>query len=363
VGDQARCESMGNLVPNPFAAVAPVERPGEGRMLEVYAPRRGGRLAPSLVRSDTEPELYDALSRVLGAENCAVRDVVPSLIGQHRSRLRELGLALTPSRVPAWPAYACELDHSAARRAEDLSPDVDSVLRDVSYFVSAPVVGVRDSSTQVVWPYWRRPMKKVRAAGPSSQRSRVDGWEDHALRARDDLRRHRFASLRGAIPRTHVSALARYFGDVVDNGLSPYREDSRRWYRHGDPVARLFHRLLAPVIQSVVSEPIKPSYPYFAAYPRGTSLSRHTDREQCEYTVSLLVGHEPRGNRELAWPIYLEPPSGIPMPRVRLLQRPGDMLIFKGREIPHWRPQLRCAARSLHIFFHFVPQDFAKSLD
>jgi len=76
----------------------------------------------------------------------------------------------------------------------------------------------------------------------------------------------------------------------------------------------------------------------------------------------MLVGYEPESRGKLDWPIYIEPPWPTPH-RVRLLQEPGDMLLFKGRVIPHWRASLRAASRSMHVFFHFVPADFAGSLD
>lgn len=349
-----------DLIANPLAAVTAVASDGT---VELFAPQRGKPLEAVQLRPDTDPELCAALGIVLRGEGTAVRDVVPSLLDRHRSRLQQLGLAIARSRAPSWPLFLCALSPSGSA-PESLPPETAAAVSDLASFAPARVVGIRDPASGVVWPFWR-----VRKSAPGRARirgrpqdARRRSWERQIRAAAALLALEGHATLQGAVPRAQVAALARYYAAAIDNGLVRYSEQEQRWQRHGDPVAHLFHQLLAPVVQSVVPEPIKPSYPYFAAYPRGACLPRHTDREQCEYTVSMLVGYEPAAQDELAWPICLEPPRrGCRTVRVR--QRPGDLAIFKGREISHWRPVLRAASRSLHLFFHFVRADFSGHLD
>jgi hypothetical protein len=349
-----------DLIANPLAAVTAVASDGT---VEILAPQRGKPLEAVQLRPETDPELCAALCVVLRSEGTAVDDVVPSLLDRHRNRLQQLGLAIARSKAPSWPLFECPLSPSGSA-PESLPPDTAAAVSNLASFAPAPIVGVRDPASGVVWPFWpvrKSDRKRARASGRAQDAQRRN-WERQTHEAEELLSLEGHATLRGAVPRAQVAALARYYAAAVDNGLVPYSEQEKRWPRHGDPVARLFHRLLAPVVQGVVREPIKPSYPYFAAYPRGACLPKHTDREQCEYTVTMLVGYEPAGRDELAWPICLEPPRrGHRSVRVR--QRPGDMAIFKGREIPHWRPVLRAASRSMHLFFHFVRADFSGRLD
>lgn len=349
-----------DLIANPLAAVTGVASDGT---VEIFAPQRGKPLEAVQLRPETDPELCAALCGVLHSEGAAVGDVVPGLLDRHRNRLQQLGLAIARRNAPSWPLFQCPLSPSESA-PESLPPDTATAVSDPGSFAPAQVVGVRDPASGVVWPFWRvRKSDRKRArASARAQDARRRSWERQAHEAEQLLSLEGHATLRGGVPRAQVAALARYYAAAVDNGLVPYGEQEKRWQRHGDPVARLFHQLLAPVVQAVVREPIKPSYPYFAAYPRGASLPRHTDRVQCEYTVTMLVGYEPGAREELAWPICLEPPRrGHRSVRVR--QRPGDMAIFKGREIPHWRPVLRAASRSLHLFLHFVRADFSGGLD
>jgi hypothetical protein len=349
-----------DLIANPLAAVTGVTSDGT---VEIFAPQRGKPLETVQLRPETDPELCAALCVVLRSEGTEVRDVVPSLLDRHRDRLQQLGLAIARSNAPSWPVFQCPLSPGQSA-PESLPPDTATAVSNPASFAPAQVVGVRDPASGVVWPFWqvrKSELKRARASG-RAQDARRRSWERQTHEAEELLSLEGHATLRGAVPRAQVVALARYYAAAIDNGLVPYSEQEKRWGRHGDPVARLFHQLLAPVVQAVVREPIKPSYPYFAAYPRGASLPEHTDREQCEYTVTMLVGHEPAAGDELAWPICLKPPRrGYRSVRVR--QRPGDMAIFKGREISHWRPVLRAASRSLHLFLHFVRADFSGALD
>ena len=103
---------------------------------------------------------------------------------------------------------------------------------------------------------------------------------------------------------------------------------------------------------------MKPSYTYFGAYQAGAELHKHTDRAQCEYTVSLCIDYSPEPENETPWPIYVETPDG----EVATYQSIGDGLLFKGRELPHYRHKLEEGSSSTSIFFHYVDADFQGSL-
>jgi len=66
-------------------------------------------------------------------------------------------------------------------------------------------------------------------------------------------------------------------------------------------------------------------------------LEPHIDRKSCEFSTTLNLGGDP-------WPIYLEPNNEINL-------KPGDMLIYKGCEVKHWRKPFKgelCVQTFLH---------------
>ena len=96
----------------------------------------------------------------------------------------------------------------------------------------------------------------------------------------------------------------------------------------------------------------------YPLYEKGNILHRHKDRPSCEISTTLHLGGDP-------WPIFLDPsganfvidefkeihkpgaPTGI---RVDL--KVGDMLIYSGFELEHWREPFEGTICS-QVFLHY----------
>tara|TARA_R100001369_G_scaffold64221_1_gene91494 strand:- start:8 stop:643 length:636 start_codon:yes stop_codon:yes gene_type:complete len=75
-----------------------------------------------------------------------------------------------------------------------------------------------------------------------------------------------------------------------------------------------------------------PTYSYARIYKKGDTLPRHKDRFSCEVSTTLNLGGEP-------WPIYLDPTGRLGQAGVKIDLKPGDMLIYSGCELEHWREE------------------------
>jgi hypothetical protein len=128
---------------------------------------------------------------------------------------------------------------------------------------------------------------------------------------------------------------------------------------HNEPVARYFHHQMAKAVSAIVGEPVKPSYVYLASYLSGAELRKHTDREQCEFSVTLCLDFSPEPELATSWPLCLNTSEG----RVTVYQALGDGLVYRGTKLPHYRTALGEGYSSTSIFFHYVPADFSGSLD
>ena len=98
---------------------------------------------------------------------------------------------------------------------------------------------------------------------------------------------------------------------------------------------------------------------YFASYLSGAELKKHTDRAQCEFSVTLCLDFSPEPQAATPWPINLDAPSG----KVTVYQTIGDGLAYRGTKLPHYRDALGRGQSSTSIFFHYVAADFAGPLD
>jgi hypothetical protein len=88
-------------------------------------------------------------------------------------------------------------------------------------------------------------------------------------------------------------------------------------------------------------------------------LMKHTDRPQCEFSANLCLDFSPEPEKTTAWPLYLDTPAGP----VAIYQALGDVLIYRGTNLPHYRLPLAAGQTSTSIFFHYVRADFSGSLD
>ncbi len=185
--------------------------------------------------------------------------------------------------------------------------------------------------------------------------------EEMATKASRLFREKGYAPLGDLIHPFHIAALRRYYRHLIRSGAIHLgdKQSSRRYVAYNEPVARFFHQNIAAALSAVAGEPLKPSYVYMASYLSGAELKKHTDREQCEFSITLCLDFSPEPTLETPWPIQLDTPTGT----VTVHQALGDGLAYRGTRLPHYRSKLREGQTSTSIFFHYVAADFAGSLD
>lgn len=186
-------------------------------------------------------------------------------------------------------------------------------------------------------------------------------WQAVMTRSAEMFRERGYAPIRNLIHPFHVAALRRYFSYLLRQGRICFGDEQcpQRYQVHNDSVARFFHEHLVRIVSAVAGEPVKPSYVYSACYVGGAELKKHTDREQCEFSVSLCLDFSPEPKTHSPWPIKLATPRGT----VTVYQAPGDGLVYRGTRVPHYRDVLARGRTSTSIFFHYVPEKFAGPLD
>ncbi|MGW8392448.1 hypothetical protein [Pseudoduganella sp. HUAS MS19] len=173
----------------------------------------------------------------------------------------------------------------------------------------------------------------------------------------ESLREQGFATVSGLLGARQLDSLRDYLRGIVRRQASiGDAQCERRYGVHNEPLLRFFHHQLANVVTRLAGERVIPSYCYFAGYRDGAALACHTDREQCEFTISFLVEHGPESSP--SWPIWLK----LPAETVAVHQAPGDALIFRGRELPHWRMPLGPGQWSYSLLLHYVPAAFSGRL-
>jgi len=187
-------------------------------------------------------------------------------------------------------------------------------------------------------------------------RERQNGIERSAAA----FQRSRYVPLTGLIHPFQIAALRRYYRYLIRTGAISLGDSQspRRYVAYNEPVARFFHQQITHTLSAIAGEPLKPSYVYLASYLSGAELQKHTDREQCEFSVTLCLDFSPEPVRETPWPIRLDTPGG----QVTVYQALGDGLAYRGTQLPHYRDALPDGQTSTSIFFHYVRANFSGSL-
>jgi hypothetical protein len=158
----------------------------------------------------------------------------------------------------------------------------------------------------------------------------------------------------------HVAALRRYYRHRIRTGAMWLGDDQSRlrYVVHDEPVIRFFHHQITERLSALAGEPLKPSYVYVASYLSGAELKKHTDREQCDFSITFCLDFSPEPELATPWPIQLDTPSGP----VSVYQAIGDGLAYRGTRLPHYRGVLPEGQTSTSVFFHYVSKDFAGPL-
>ena len=89
-----------------------------------------------------------------------------------------------------------------------------------------------------------------------------------------------------------------------------------------------------PDMEKVTGLKLYPAYTYARIYKPGDELKRHKDRFSCEISTTMNLGGDP-------WPIYLEPSGETNKKGIRVDLKQGDMLVYRGCELEHWRDKFK----------------------
>jgi hypothetical protein len=113
---------------------------------------------------------------------------------------------------------------------------------------------------------------------------------------------------------------------------------------YGHPVCEALLLTVKPIAEKVSGKRLSPTYSYSRIYWKKSILDKHTDRPSCEYSVTLCLDNNPT-----AWPIY--------MGGKKVTLNAGDLVVYKGCDVEHWRDPLDVDTQVTQVFLHYVDLD------
>lgn len=125
---------------------------------------------------------------------------------------------------------------------------------------------------------------------------------------------------------------------------------------YGDVLFDVLMLKIQPIMEKATKLKLQSAYTYGRIYKKGDVLKRHKDRFSCEISTTLHIGGDP-------WPICIDPDenNGIIAREsyqpgnakgVQINLKPGDMLIYQGGLLEHWREPFQ-GDNCYQVFLHY----------
>ena len=175
------------------------------------------------------------------------------------------------------------------------------------------------------------------------------------------FKKNKYKVLRGAISKELASFVYSYFlkkrqvARVLfdQKYISPFTDYWGIWnddqvpnsYSHySDTAMETLLEALRAKMEKETGYKLNETYSYARIYKTGDVLHRHKDRYSCEVSTTLHLGGDP-------WPLYLDPTGKKGQAGIKVELEPGDMLIYSGCDLEHWREEFKgkdCGQVFLH---------------
>jgi hypothetical protein len=119
--------------------------------------------------------------------------------------------------------------------------------------------------------------------------------------------------------------------------------------KYADPAMETLLLKLLPLMEKHTGLELLPTYSFYRVYRPGDELVPHKDRPSCEISCTMCFNYS---YDDYSWPIVMEG-TGV-------AQQPGDLVIYRGCDLSHWREKFDIADQAAwHVqgFFHYVDKN------
>jgi len=106
-----------------------------------------------------------------------------------------------------------------------------------------------------------------------------------------------------AIKPSILKILQKYYRKCLSQNIFEKEDIQSNCFKvHNEFISRILHYEMLPFINHIIGKKLKPTYTYMSFYTKGCDLPAHTDRPECQYTVSMVID-KPSGSN---WNCYVD---------------------------------------------------------
>src|SRR6476646_4165400 len=130
--------------------------------------------------------------------------------------------------------------------------------------------------------------------------------DDISTELADQFALQKYAVLKDCVADPQLSLLYRY---ACKRAIGQEADDDGQVHGTFSAMSDVFMNGLLleilPAAERIARAKLFPTCSYFRVYKRGDKLSRHTDRDACEISLSICLGYQ----TPQPWPIWIEGPQ------------------------------------------------------
>lgn len=165
----------------------------------------------------------------------------------------------------------------------------------------------------------------------------------------EQFQKNGYCIVRSAISEELRDFVTQYtlFDEMQDDAVGRDLQVPTAHSKYADPVMETVLLKLQEIMEKNTGLTLHPTYSYYRIYRNGDELIPHVDRPSCEISATLCFNYSYDDNK-YQWPIFMD--------GIRIDLKPGDLVIYRGCDLPHWREKFDIKEDSWHVqgFFHYV---------
>jgi hypothetical protein len=143
------------------------------------------------------------------------------------------------------------------------------------------------------------------------------------------------------------------FDDSWDGSFSD-KQSLNDYSYYGDPIMESILLLSLNSMQNFTGLNLACNYSYWRLYQKNSILKKHIDRKSCEISTTLCLGYDisdvdQNVYPDFDWPMFVKDKNNNDLP---IHLKPGDMLIYRGCEVEHWREPF-IGVNHAQVFLHY----------
>jgi hypothetical protein len=162
---------------------------------------------------------------------------------------------------------------------------------------------------------------------------------------RQEFDDNKFLVIRNFFDKRHVERMSKRISFLKK--INKLKEDeyctlSKSIY--SDTVNSEYQELYREKLENIIGYSLYPTYNFCRVYVGKETLQKHIDRFSCEISLTSTLDYNTFDDEP--WDICLDPD-------IKIKLYPGDILVYKGCEITHWREKF-IGIQQTQVFMHYV---------